>query len=182
MLINEATVIITGAAGGIGRVIVLDLLQKGARVLACDIEEDGLNNLASQCSKYENSLLTTFCDITQENDVKNCVKLAYQKFDSCNILINNAGILRDGKLAQLDSNGECIGLPLAQWLAVIDTNLTGSMLMTREMLLHWLPLGAQSNLIINQIIINQTLIKKLKPGLISKSLDDKKQIFNDLYV
>jgi 3-oxoacyl-[acyl-carrier protein] reductase len=149
MLINEATAIITGAAGGIGRAIVLDLLQQGARVLACDVEEDGLNDLANQCSEFEGSLLTTFCDITQESDVKNCVNFAYQKFNSCNILINNAGILRDGKLAQLDSHGEYIGLPLAQWLSVIDTNLTGPMLMTREILLHWLPLGAQSNLIIN---------------------------------
>lgn len=149
MFINEVTAIITGAAGGIGRAIVLDLLQKGAKVLACDVQEDGLNDLAVQCSEFKGSLLTTFCDITQEGDVKSCIDLAYQQLGSCNVLVNNAGILRDGKLAQLDPNGECIGLPLAQWASVIDTNLTGPMLMTREILLHWLPSGTQSNLIIN---------------------------------
>jgi 3-oxoacyl-[acyl-carrier protein] reductase len=53
MLINEVTAIITGAAGGIGRAIVLDLLQKGSRVLACDVQEDGLNDLATLCSEFK---------------------------------------------------------------------------------------------------------------------------------
>lgn len=149
MQINESSVIVTGAAGGIGRAIVIELLHQGAKVLACDVDEDGLNDLAHQCSDLEGSLVTVFCDITQEDDVKNCVDLIYQKFGSCNVLINNAGVLRDGKLAQLDQSGGCIGLPLAQWLSVIDTNLTGPMLMAREVLLHWLPLASKSNLIIN---------------------------------
>jgi 3-oxoacyl-[acyl-carrier protein] reductase len=149
MQINESTVIVTGGAGGIGQAIVLALLQQGAKVLACDVDEEGLDNLVLQCADYRKSLLTMFCDITQEDDVKKSVDLAYKTFGTCNVLINNAGILRDGKLVQLEQSGGCISLPLAQWNSVIDTNLTGPMLMAREILQHWLPSEKQPNLIIN---------------------------------
>lgn len=149
MLIHETVVIITGAAGGIGSAIVKELLQQGGKVLACDVDADGLNELAIEFQAFKNSLAIASCDITQENDVKNCVDFAYQTFGSCNVLINNAGVLRDGKLVQRDLDGGCIRLPLAQWVAVIDTNLTGPMLMTREVLMRWLGLSPQPSLIIN---------------------------------
>jgi 3-oxoacyl-[acyl-carrier protein] reductase len=63
--------------------------------------------------------------------------------------VNNAGVLRDGRLATLDANGYARKLPTAQWGSVVGINLTGPFLLAREFVAARLEVGADSGLIVN---------------------------------
>jgi glucose 1-dehydrogenase len=115
------TVIVTGAAGGIGSSVVAKFLADGRHVTAIDHNANGLAALAEACASDQ--LHTAVVDITSEDgvtqlrdDVRN-IGLAVTG------LINNAGIMHGA--ARLDH------VPLAEWRHVIDVNLTGTFLCMR---------------------------------------------------
>jgi 3-oxoacyl-[acyl-carrier protein] reductase len=91
--------VITGAASGIGRAIVLGFAEQGAQVLAADINADGLAGLEGE------RVATLAVDVTRDADVRRMVGFATERFGRLDILFNNAGIggnrriedLRDGE-------------------------------------------------------------------------------------
>ncbi len=87
-LINK-TVIVTGAAGGIGQAIIAKLREQGAKVLAVDISEQSLQMYTSFDSKQ---LGTFVADVTDYQQVEAMVKCAVEQFGSLDIMVNNAGI------------------------------------------------------------------------------------------
>ncbi len=71
------------------------------------------------------------CNVANEEQVTHMVAQVAEDFGAIHGLINNAGILRDGLLLKV-KDGEMTKMSLAQWQAVIDVNLTGVFLCTRE--------------------------------------------------
>lgn len=131
MQLANLKVIVSGAAGGMGRVFVRELLAAGARVVAGDSNAAGLRSLRAEAGGAPERLTVTRLDVTDEASVSEFVSAAVTSLGGVDALVNAAGILRDGLLVQR-RDGELQRLTLAQWRKVLDVNLTGPFLMTRE--------------------------------------------------
>ncbi len=128
MNIQNKHCLVTGAGRGMGRQIALDLARNGAFVHVCDISEDALKNMKSECR----DLPVTFhvCNVTDESSVKTMFA-EIASAGPLDVLVNNAGITRDGLLIKVNDN-EIRTMPLENFKAVIDVNLTGVFLCARE--------------------------------------------------
>ena len=104
--------LITGAARGIGRAIAAQLKGAGAEVLCCDLPGTSENEEVAR----EVGGQALYADVTKTDDVEKLIAEA----GDIDILINNAGITRDGLLARMSEE---------DWRAVIDVNLTSVYLM-----------------------------------------------------
>ena len=134
MQLSNSKTIVTGAASGMGRAFTLCLLEAGGDVTACDLSEQGLSALQEEASGLPGTLETALCDVTDEAAVKSLVATAEEAMGGLNVLINNAGIFLDGKLVSVDRETGQVRktMSLAQWNKVIDVDLTGPFLCTRE--------------------------------------------------
>jgi len=125
------TAIITGVSGGLGRHFCARLLEAGACVVGCDLRDEELKDLQRNFSVHDGRFVAFPCDVSQELDVQAFIKSAFGHFGDCNVLVNNAGILRDGVLVKTE-DGFVRSLPLIQWQQVLNVNLTGAFLVSRE--------------------------------------------------
>jgi 3-oxoacyl-[acyl-carrier protein] reductase len=146
--INELKAIVTGAASGIGRCMALELVRGGAAVMGGDIDEDGLLEWQHEAKGLPGRAIPLVVDVSREDAANAFVKDAVDKLDGVNLLVNNAGTLRDGLLATLE-DGWVRKLPTAQWRAVIETNLTGPYLVSREVAAAMLERQIRPGLIVN---------------------------------
>ena len=85
---------ITGAAGGFGRVLVPAFLGVGAKVAALDVSEKGLAELENDPanSAFSEQLLTRVCDISDFNSCEAAVNKTLDTLGGLHLLINNAGL------------------------------------------------------------------------------------------
>lgn len=129
MQLTEFKIIVTGAASGLGRCFALNLAQAGAKVMAFDVNAEGLAALTA-----ENQNIKSFTgSVTDADHVKACVAATREAFGGVNGVINSAGIFRDSLLVRQDkATGEIVTMSLEDWQTVIDVNLTGTFLCTRE--------------------------------------------------
>lgn len=126
MSLGGKKIVVTGAAMGIGAEIALELVRRGASVALGDFAP--LDNTAKRISEIGGTCHCISLDVTDEASVKTFSAAAAKALGSVNGLVNNAG-----------TNGECQlieDMPLAAWNKTISTNLTGSMLVTREFIPH----------------------------------------------
>jgi len=148
MKIEELRVIVTGAASGMGRQFALDLCAGGAGVAAMDVEASGLDKLQEEAAALPGELKAYCASVASEPEVKATVAQASEELGGVNGLINNAGIFRDGLLVKQDrKTGAIKSMSLEKWQAVLDVDLTGPFLMTRE-------------------VVTQMLAKEIRPGVI----------------
>jgi 3-oxoacyl-[acyl-carrier protein] reductase len=149
MNLKDAKAIVTGAASGIGRCIALELARAGAHVVGGDVDMDGLKELENESADLPGKIYGEHLDVSNESLVKTFIEQAFQKLGSANILVNNAGILRDGLLVTREDEGWLRKLPTAQWKRVIDVNLTGPFLMAREFAATLIEMNISPSLIVN---------------------------------
>lgn len=148
MKLSDAKAIVTGAASGLGHLFSLELAAHGAAVVACDTNAEGLARLEAAASSSGRRVLTRKVDVSHEATVVAFVEEAARDMGGVNLLVNNAGVLRDGLLAQ-EEDGWVRKLPSAQWRRVIDVNLTGPYLMTREVVADILSRGTPESVVVN---------------------------------
>jgi 3-oxoacyl-[acyl-carrier protein] reductase len=148
MQIENVRAIVTGAASGLGKTFALELAKAGGWVAAGDIDTAGLEKLAAEASEYPGRLVTAKVDVSQEASVVKFVSDISRQFGEVNVLVNNAGILRDGLLAN-DADGWIKKLPSVQWQQAIDVNLTGGYLMAREVVADVMKRKLKQSVIIN---------------------------------
>ncbi|GJE91735.1 short-chain dehydrogenase/reductase SDR [Phanerochaete sordida] len=123
MSADTKVAIVTGASSGIGKASAVALAKAGWAVVLFARRADALKATRAQCPKPEQILLV-IGDITREEDIKRLFESTLQRFGRLDVLFNNAGSFN--KAAPLDE------IPLVSFQSVIDTNLTGTFLCTKE--------------------------------------------------
>jgi len=122
MLLKDKISIVTGGARGIGKAIALKLAREGSNIALCDVNAETLASAEKEIRATGRDVLSAKVDVTVFEEVKSFVQKTLDKFGKINILINNAGITRDGLLVRM---GE------ADWDAVLNVNLKGTFNFTK---------------------------------------------------
>jgi len=131
MQLNDKVIIITGGCQGLGRSMAEYFAGKGAKLALVDLNQEKLDDAVAACKAKGVEARSYLCNVANEEQVTHMVAQVAEDFGAIHGLINNAGILRDGLLLKV-KDGEMTKMSLAQWQAVIDVNLTGVFLCTRE--------------------------------------------------
>jgi 3-oxoacyl-[acyl-carrier protein] reductase len=117
--------LVTGAAQGIGRAIALELSKAGATVALADINEVKLAQVAAEIEAAGGQAAVFRIDVSNEESIEAGAKAVLGRFGKVEILVNNAGITRDGLMLRMKR---------ADWDLVLDINLTGAFLLTQALL------------------------------------------------
>ncbi|MET3728773.1 3-oxoacyl-[acyl-carrier protein] reductase [Fictibacillus halophilus] len=122
-MLNEKSVLVTGASRGIGRAIALYFAKNGAKVAVnYSGSEEKANEVVNEIKENGGTAFAIKADISSSEDVTNMVKTVVDEFGSLDVLVNNAGITRDNLLMRMKEE---------DWDAVINTNLKGVFLTTK---------------------------------------------------
>jgi 3-oxoacyl-[acyl-carrier protein] reductase len=149
MKLETLKIVVSGAAGGMGRHFALRLAEAGAQVAIGDVNEEGLKETVSLGSG-PGKIHARKLNVADEADVGSFVAWAYEAMGGLNGLINNAGILRDGLLVKKDKEtGAIKTLTKEQWDAVIAVNLTGATLLARDCVRMMAEKGQRPGVVVN---------------------------------
>ena len=131
--------LITGATRGIGKQIALTLAEEGFDIaINYRRENDELKNAKEEIEKTGRKCLTVQGDVSNFEDTEKFVKEVIEEYGKIDVLVNNAGITRDGLLMRMKKE---------DFDSVIDTNLAGTFNVTRNVISHMMK--AKSGRIIN---------------------------------
>src|SRR5262249_18679995 len=126
MHLHDVKAIVTGAAQGMGAHFACRLVEAGAKVVACDVN-------AARLAELPSAIARRTVNVADEAALADFVAWADGEMGGLNVLINNAAILRDGLLVKKDrTTGEVKKMPVEQWRAVLDVNLSGATFMVRD--------------------------------------------------
>ncbi|PCH40374.1 short-chain dehydrogenase/reductase SDR [Wolfiporia cocos MD-104 SS10] len=132
--------IVTGASSGIGRTSAIALSKAGWSIALFARRIDSLLETKSLCADPER-ILAVQGDVTNEEDVKNLFKATVDKFGRLDLLFNNAGI--SAKQIPIED------LPLSKFQEIVNVNLVGTFLCTREAVRIFKSQSPQGGRIIN---------------------------------
>ena len=109
--------IVTGASKGIGKAIAKIFAQAGTHVVCVSRTKDDLNILKKEILNDGGSGSIYSCDVSNFNEVEGLIRNTVEKFSKIDIIVNNAGITRDGLIMRMSDE---------DWNTVIDINLKGT--------------------------------------------------------
>lgn len=126
--------LVTGGSSGIGAGVALALAAAGARVAVNYASRpDGADDVVRRIRAAGGEAFPVRADVADEDDVRRMFGRVLETFGTLHLLVNNAGVQKDARFPDMT---------LAQWRAVIDVNLTGQFLCTREAVREFLRRGA----------------------------------------
>ncbi len=117
--------LVSGASQGIGRATALALAAAGARVVLAARNTEKLAAVAAEIEAAGGQAYPVALDISNESSIKEVARFVLATHGPIEILVNNAGITRDGLLMRMKR---------ADWDDVLTTNLTGTFLLTQALL------------------------------------------------
>lgn len=121
---SNRVALVTGGSRGIGRVICTELAGKGYDVVTCFSHgKDAAQETVSLCREYGVRAEAYCCDVAEEADVIRLFSSIKEEFGGVDVLVNNAGITRDGLILKMNQK---------DFSEVISTNLNGTFLCSRE--------------------------------------------------
>ncbi len=150
MNLNKLKCIVTGGASGMGRAFALELAKGGAQVVIADVDDSKMADVAAASADARGTVTTQYCNVADEASVAKLIHDAHETMGGLNGLVNNAGIFRDGLLVKKDrKTGELKKMSLKQWQQVIDVDLTGPFLCTREFAAKMIETETEQSVIVN---------------------------------
>ncbi|MCZ2127502.1 MAG: beta-ketoacyl-ACP reductase [Anaerolineales bacterium] len=122
MRMKDKVALITGGAAGIGKATALRFAEEGAKVVICDVNEalggETVKLLGADASFFK-------ADVTQRESVQTLMDAVLAKYGRIDVLVNNAGVLRDGMLIKF-KEGQLVGqMSEADFDLVVSVNLKG---------------------------------------------------------
>jgi 3-oxoacyl-[acyl-carrier protein] reductase len=122
MRLRDRVALVTGGAAGIGKATAARFIEEGARVVICDV-----NQQAGEAASAELGPSATFykVDVTNRQAVQAWVDEVAAKYGRIDVLVNNAGVLRDGILVKVQDGQVVRQMPEADFDLVIAVNLKG---------------------------------------------------------
>lgn len=135
---TEKVAVITGAGSGIGKRTALALLAEGYSVVLAGRRADALEQTIADAGENGSRALAVPTDVASQESVRALFAAAAERFGRVDLLFNNAG--RGSPRHEFDE------IPLADWQAVVDVNLTGSFLCAQEafrMMKNQTPMGGR---------------------------------------
>ena len=117
--------IVTGAGGGLGRAIALRLASGGARVLVNDLSPMAAQRTLAELEGRGHEAAAMAGDVSAADDIRRVVERARERFGAIHVLVNNAGVLRSSRVADIEEE---------EWDFVIRVNLKGTYLCSRAVL------------------------------------------------
>jgi 3-oxoacyl-[acyl-carrier protein] reductase len=141
MDVRGKTVVVTGAARGLGAAMAAGFAAKGAELAVVDLDETTLADTIKACTRFGVRARGYAANVADEDDVVSVFARVVADFGRLDVAIANAGILRDGLLIKVKDGAIAGKLSLEQWQAVIDVNLTGVFLCGREAAEHMVRVG-----------------------------------------
>ena len=125
---NQRTVVITGAGGGLGRAYALAFAQEGANVVVNDIRAEAAQAVADEVVAAGGKALANTGDITTVAGAQSILDATVAAFGDVNIIVNNAGVLRDRMFLSLSEE---------DWDMVMRVHLRGHFCMAKVFGGYW---------------------------------------------
>ena len=122
MLLKGCTAIVTGAGGGLGRTHAMFLARQGARVVVNDRLQEAADRVAAEIAAAGLEAVAIAASVTDEAGIAAMVRQTVDRWGRIDILINNAGILRDKSFAKMT---------LDDFRLVVDVHLMGAVICTK---------------------------------------------------
>ena len=154
--------LVTGAARGIGAATAVALAEAGARVALVDRDGDGIGRTADAIGRAGSDALAIAADVTDAPAIERAVDAVMAEWGRLDVLVNNAGIVRDATLGKVSDE---------DWTATLDVNLRGAMIGTRAALRPMRAAGAGRILSATSVVARmgnygQTAYAASKAGII----------------
>ena len=122
-LLEGQTAVVTGASRGIGKAIAISLAKEGAEVIVnYSSSLENATKVVAEINSFGGKAYPLQADISNENSVNDFIKTVLDKNTKIDVLVNNAGITKDGLLMRMKTD---------DWQKVLDLNLSGVFYCTR---------------------------------------------------
>jgi 3-oxoacyl-[acyl-carrier protein] reductase len=148
MQLNGKVAVVTGGARGIGKAIAHAFAARGATLALLDLNQADLDATRTEFEARGVTVSGHALNVAKEDDVVRALDQVVAAHGRLDVLVNNAGIIRDAVLVKVKDGAVVSKMTLAQWQAVIDVNLTGVFLCGREAAERMIKFG-QGGVIIN---------------------------------
>jgi 3-oxoacyl-[acyl-carrier protein] reductase len=165
-------VIVTGAAAGIGRATALRFARETAKVAVWDVTEQDVQELLGEIDGAGGEGMFTRVDVSKAESVAEALSAVLARWGRVDVLVNNAGIVRDAQLVKWKDGAVAATMSDEAWDAVLGVNLKGVFLCTRAVVPHMIQAGGGVILSASSVVglygnFGQTNYSATKGGLIT---------------
>jgi NADP-dependent 3-hydroxy acid dehydrogenase YdfG len=117
MNLQDKNALVTGAAGGIGQAVAVELARHGAQLSLVDINESGLEETLEQVEALGRRCLTIRADVADKGQVQHAAEAAIKEYGHLDLLVNNAGVTLIGEVGDYT---------IEDWEWIVGINLWGT--------------------------------------------------------